>query len=201
VLEKAYDMNFKGIGLDFVDDQKRNEEIIAKIGFPKEKALFAGIVNGHNIWTNDYQKSVSLVERLSKSANNIVLSTSSSLLHSPYTLQPEVKIPDQFKKHLSFADEKIQELDDIKQILNNNDTDEVLPRNRQIIEEKKQSQSLEIAEKINNLSEEDFTREIPFSEREKIQSEKFGLPVLPTTTIGSFPQTQEVRKLRRLFKK
>jgi 5-methyltetrahydropteroyltriglutamate--homocysteine methyltransferase len=91
---------------------------------------------------------------------------------------------EKYRKHLAFADQKIEELSDIKRVLQNNDTDGVLTRNKDLIQEKKGSSELSaISKEIEKLSEEDFTRQVPYAEREEIQNEALDLPMLPTTTI------------------
>jgi len=202
LVEAMYDTNAKAIGLDFIDGKDANLKTIEKLKFPEDKKLFAGVINGRNIWRNDYQKSIDVVDQLWHFTNDIVLNTSSSLLHVPYTTKWEEKMAEKYKKHLAFADQKIEELSDIKRVLQNNDTDGVLIRNRELIQEKKGSPELsKISKEIEKLIEEDFTREVSYAEREKIQKDELGLPILPTTTIWSFPQTKEVRKLRLQFKK
>ena len=195
-------LDFDGIGLDFIEG-KKTHELIEKNGFPCDKVLFAGVVNGKNIWRNNYEKTVELLKNLQNKSINTVINTSCSLLHVPYTLKNEVKLSDTYKKHFSYASEKLVELNEIKKIIETEDYCN-LPEytaNIKLFSEERSGCNTNLKEKLNALSEKDFTRLPVFSEREKIQKEEFKLPLLPTTTIGSFPQTSDVRQTRASYKK
>lgn len=194
--------NFDGIGIDFVEG-KKSIELIEKFGFPNNKVLFAGLINGKNIWKNNYNNTISTLSELKKFTNNIVLSTSCSLLHSPYTLNNETKLSNDYKKYFSFAEEKLTELKELKSILlldNINNSNEY-KNNKALFEEKRLCNNTTVQERLKNISNDDFTRLPAFDEREKIQKAKFNLPLLPTTTIGSFPQTKDVKANRSAFKR
>ena len=108
-------LDFDGIGLDFIEGRK-TLELVKSNGFPADKLLFAGLVNGKNIWRNNYEKTLKTLEEIAISLggkDNIVLSTSCSLLHVPYTLDSEIKLTDDYKKHFAFAEEKLGELADL----------------------------------------------------------------------------------------
>lgn len=195
-------LDFDGIGLDFIEG-KETLNLIKSNGFPKDKILFAGIINGKNIWKNNYAKSLIILSELKSQSIEIVISTSCSLLHVPYTLKNETKLPDAYKKHFSYANEKLVELEEIKKIFNSEkplETPEYIS-NTLLFTQPRSGGNAEIREKVKALSEKDFTRCPAFAEREKIQKNKFNLPLFPTTTIGSFPQTPEVRSARAAFKK
>jgi len=195
-------LDFDGIGLDFVEG-KKSLELVQNNGFPKNKCLFAGIVNGKNIWKNNYAKSILTITELQKYSNNIVLNTSCSLLHVPYTLKNELKLADSYKKHFAYAEEKLLELYELKSILSSKnplETQEYI-NNAKIFAEDRMCNNIEVQKKCANLSNSDFIRLPKFEVREKIQKDVFKLPILPTTTIGSFPQTTEVRKYRADYKK
>ena len=194
--------DFDGIGIDFVEG-KKSIELIQKFGFPNNKVLFAGLINGKNIWKNNYNNTISTLTELKKFTNNIVLSTSCSLLHSPYTLNNETKLSNDYKKYFSFAEEKLTELKELKSILlldNINNSNEY-KNNKALFEEKRLCNNTTVQERLKNISNGDFTRLPAFDEREKIQKAKFNLPLLPTTTIGSFPQTKDVKANRSAFKR
>lgn len=194
--------DFDGIGIDFVEG-KKSIELIEKFGFPNNKVLFAGLINGKNIWKNNYNNTISTLSELKKFTNNIVLSTSCSLLHSPYTLNNETKLSNDYKKYFSFAEEKLTELKELKSILlldNINNSNEY-KNNKALFEEKRLCNNTTVQERLKNISNDDFTRLPAFDEREKIQKAKFNLPILPTTTIGSFPQTKDVKANRSAFKR
>ena len=195
-------LDFDGIGLDFTEG-KKSLELIKKNGFPKDKILFAGVVNGKNIWKNHYGKTIEIISELKKHTDNIVLNTSCSLLHVPYTLKNETKLDKNILKYFAFAEEKLSELSELKNILSSEKPEEISAyrANAQLFAEDRKVSNAEVQKKVANLSEKDFTRLPSFDQREKIQKAKFGLPVLPTTTIGSFPQTAEVRQNRTKFRK
>ncbi|MDE5781054.1 MAG: 5-methyltetrahydropteroyltriglutamate--homocysteine S-methyltransferase, partial [Lachnospiraceae bacterium] len=109
-------LDFDGIGLDFVEG-KESLEIVGENGFPDDKIIFAGVVNGKNIWRNQYTKTVNTIKDLQKNCKNIVIGTSCSLLHVPYTLKSETKLSDIYKKYFAFAEEKLSELNELKEIL------------------------------------------------------------------------------------
>ncbi|MBP5242604.1 MAG: 5-methyltetrahydropteroyltriglutamate--homocysteine S-methyltransferase, partial [Clostridia bacterium] len=108
-------LDFDGIGLDFIEG-KKSLELVKTNGFPKGKTLFAGVVNGKNIWRNNYAKTADVVLELKKYAENIVLNTSCSLLHVPCTLANETKLEESYKKHFAYAEEKLAELAELKTI-------------------------------------------------------------------------------------
>lgn len=197
-----YELDFDGIGLDFVEG-KETVNLLRLNGFPKNKLLFAGLVNGKNIWKNNYANTLDLLNELQEQGIEVVLSTSCSLLHVPYTLKNETKMPETYKKHFSYASEKLKELEEIKKIFSSDKQREVSEyvSNSLLFTESRIGGNAQVREKVNRLSESDFTRHPEFAEREKIQKNKFGLPLFPTTTIGSFPQTAEIRSVRASFKK
>lgn len=195
-------LDFDGIGLDFVEG-KQSLTIVQQNGFPKEKVLFAGVVNGKNIWRNHYRHTLLTISELQKYCGEIVLNTSCSLLHVPYTLKNETKLADSYQKHFAYAEEKLSELAELKRILASEtpvETEEY-QHNFHLFMEPRSGSNPEVQKKVAALSEQDFVRLPAFAEREKIQKERFKLPILPTTTIGSFPQTEEVRANRAAFRK
>lgn len=195
-------LNFDGIGLDFVEG-KHSLALVKENGFPKEKILFAGVVNGKNIWRNHYNNTLLTVSELQKRCSEIVLNTSCSLLHVPYTLKNETKLSDSYKKHFSYAEEKLSELAELKAILDADSSIETeeYQHNVHLFMGHRNSSNPEVQHKVSTLSDRDFVRLPVFEEREKIQKERFKLPLLPTTTIGSFPQTAEIRATRAEFRK
>lgn len=186
-----------GLGLDFVEG-KATADLVRKYGFPKDKTLFAGVVNGKNIWRNEYQKTVDLLKSLPVT-DNLVISTSASLLHVPYTVENETDLDPNLKQHLAFAYQKLTELHDLDEIINHDDQAR-LQANQALFETVNHPANSDVAKRVSELTETDYTRIPERSERENIQKEEFKLPDLPTTTIGSFPQTKDVRKNRSLYK-
>jgi len=194
-------LDFDGIGLDFYEG-KKSLELVEKNGFPKDKILFAGVVNGKNIWRNNYAKTLNILNTLKKSASEIVISTSCSLLHVPCTLANETKLAENVKKHFSYAEEKLGELAELKTIVSSAapENTEEFKKNAALHAETREGSNQAVKEKVAALTEKDFVRLPAFAEREKIQKERFKLPLFPTTTIGSFPQTVEVKSARKQFR-
>ncbi|KRL39148.1 5-methyltetrahydropteroyltriglutamate--homocysteine S-methyltransferase [Liquorilactobacillus uvarum] len=188
-------LDFDGLGLDFIEGRKTLE--LVKSGFPDEKFLFAGLVNGKNIWRNNYQHTLKTVKQLA--TKNIVLSTSCSLLHVPFSVANEEFKP-KIKAHFAFAKEKLAELVALSSIFEGKN-DNLLAKNQKLFAGNRINSNEALKEKIANLTEASFVRTPEFSKREALQKEEFKLPLLPTTTIGSFPQTREVKKMRARFKR
>ena len=192
---------FDGIGIDF-NEGKKSLELVSTKGFPKDKVLFAGVVNGKNIWRNNYEKTVKIISELKKYVDDIVLNTTCSLLHVPCTLANESKLPANVKKHFAYAEEKLGELAELKEILSAEKPEETeaYRRNTELHAEVRSGDDPAVRAKVAALTEKDFIRLPAFAEREKIQKERFKLPLFPTTTIGSFPQTADVKAARKAFR-
>lgn len=203
-------LDFDGIGLDFLEG-KTTLKLVKENGFPHDKLLFAGIVNGKNIWRNNYAKSMQIVSTLTSAGIDTVISTSCSLLHVPYTLLNEKKLPDKYKVHFAFAQEKLEELNALKTLCGLLDkkseadkdyTDNPLfIANQELHASRPDKDNAAVKARLANIKESDFTRLPVFDERERLQKKVFALPFLPTTTIGSFPQTADVKANRSAFKK
>lgn len=200
--ENITKLKFDAIGLDFIEG-KETLNLIEKYGFPKDKILLAGLVNGKNIWRNNYEKTISTLNLLKNKGIEVVLSTSCSLLHVPFTVENETKLSKDVLKHFAFAVEKLGELADLKVLAEEINFTEVnvFVNNKKLFSEDRNALNSEVAERIKNIKESDFTRLPAFEEREKIQKKEFNLPIFPTTTIGSFPQTADVKANRTAFKK
>lgn len=195
------DLNFVGqlpvygFGLDFVHDNGFNLQQIKDGLFPKEKALFAGIVDGRNVWSTNIEEKKALIETLKSYTDELVIQPSSSLLHVPVTLEEET-LDDSVREGLSFATEKLDELYALKQLFNEND--DTLYNELKAQYERFESQSFKQLEyDYDSVKSE---RTTPFKERKVLQDQVLNLPDLPTTTIGSFPQSREVRKYRADWK-
>ena len=195
-------LDFDGIGLDFVEG-KKSLELVQENGFPADKVLFVGLVNGKNIWKNNYANTLYIISELQKHCSEIVINTSCSLLHVPYTLKNETKLSESYKKHFAYAEEKLSEIAELKKILSSDiplETEEY-KRNSYIFTETRLHENGDVQKKVQTLSDADFVRLPEFRVREEIQKKRFNLPLFPTTTIGSFPQTAEVRTVRSSFRK
>lgn len=187
-----------GIGLDFVEGRK-NLELIERFGFPEDKWLVAGVVNGKNIWRNEYQKTIATIEHLQNKAK-VILSTSCSLLHVPYTLTNEPQLPETISRHFAFALEKLTELAELKAYFTTG-KETYVTRNQALFATQRFVKNPEVSQRIANLTSADFKRLPELAVRATLQKSRLALPLLPTTTIGSFPQTKEVKQWRATYKK
>ena len=186
----------EAIGLDFLEGRK-TLELVKEHGFPADKVLYAGVVNGKNIWRNDYAKTLALLEEIP--AQNVVLSTSCSLLHVPFTTANEEFAPE-ILAHFAFAAEKLDELRELDAI-RAGQGEEFLAANKALFAAERTARNAELATQLAGLDDAAFTRQPALAERAKAQHQAFNLPVLPTTTIGSFPQTREVKVNRATFRR
>ena len=194
-------LNFDGIGLDFVEGRK-TLDLVKEHGFSPVKRLFAGVVNGKNIWKNNYKKTLSILNSLKEKEIQTVVSTSCSLLHVPYSVENETKLEDKYKKHFAFAKEKLTELKEIDEIFSsaNYKNNEKYQQNVALFNEDRNAFNAAVDARVKAITPKDFVRQPEFAQREKIQKDEFKLPLFPTTTIGSFPQTTEVRANRKAFR-
>ena len=186
----------EAIGLDFLEGRK-TLELVKEHGFPADKVLYAGVVNGKNIWRNDYAKTLALLEEIP--AQNVVLSTSCSLLHVPFTTANEEFAPE-ILAHFAFAAEKLDELRELDAI-RAGQGEAFLAANKALFAAERTVRNAELASQLAGLDDAAFTRQPALAERAKAQHQAFNLPVLPTTTIGSFPQTREVKVNRATFRR
>lgn len=191
-------LDFDGIGLDFVEGRE-SVKLVQKYGFPKNKLLFAGVVNGKNIWRNHYQKTLSLLKDLGN-IDNIVINTSCSLQHVPVTTENETKLSKEILNHFAFAKEKLVEVSEISEIYVKKNTS-LLDKNIALFDKNRVQENIQLKQKIIHLTDKDFIRTPSLVERRADQIKALNLPLLPTTTIGSFPQTPEIRKSRLQYKR
>ena len=204
-IRDAYDvvthLDFDGIGLDFIEG-KQTESLVKTHGFPQGKLLFAGLVNGKNIWRTDYKKVLAKLGELRAAGIDVVLSTSCSLLHVPYTVANEPKLSQEVLQHFSFAYEKLGELKEITNLaeLSEYASHEVFQANQALFATSELRTDESVQQAVAALVEEDFNRPQTIQERQAAQKAIFQLPLLPTTTIGSFPQTKAVKENRKLFR-
>jgi len=189
---------------DFVRGSEDLDTVLAT--FPQNKILSAGIVEGRNIWKNDYDASLNVLQKAKAAvgADRLWVAPSCSLLHSPVTLQNERKLDDELKNWLAFADEKLTEVTELRQLLDEVGSAEALEANRAAAASRKSSKRIHndaVQKRLAEVKPSDFDRASVFAERQPKQRAKLNLPEFPTTTIGSFPQTKEVRQARAQWKK
>ncbi|MFT8318777.1 MAG: 5-methyltetrahydropteroyltriglutamate--homocysteine S-methyltransferase [Sporolactobacillus sp.] len=193
-----------GFGLDLIDGAVGNFASIQKYGFPAGKVLAAGLVDGRNIWRTDLNPTLQQARELLQivsAPENLWLTPSCSLLHVPVTVKSETALTPLLRDALSFADQKLEELAALTKGLNEGEEaiqPQLTEADRAIraIQQSEQRNNPAVEKELSHLSTELPKRPGSFALRRKIQADAFHLPLLPTTTIGSFPQTAEVRKAR-----
>ncbi len=193
-----------GLGLDFVRGRERHLELLAEHGFPADKHLSAGVVDGRNVWIVDYGDALRLLDRIRDEVDDerLVVSPSCSLQHVPLDASRETGLDAELRSWLSFARQKLAEVSVLTRAVNEGReaVRRELEANREALDARAGSgraRNPEVRRRLDGLSLEDAGRSAPFDERRAAQGERLGLPPLPTTTIGSFPQHEEVRAKRR----
>lgn len=193
------------LGLDFIHGVKNCDSL--EFIKNSNKVLIAGVIDGRNIWKSNFEDKLNLLNKISNvvSKDNIIVGTSCSLLHVPFTLSYEDNLDKEIKSWLAFANEKLKELNLLsKQFFGSKLSLEDIAnieKNRQDNIQRKVSTKIhnqKIQEEIKNLKK--FEREDKFEDRIKAQREFFKYDFLTTTTIGSFPQTPEIRENRKNYK-
>ncbi|MCS7170169.1 MAG: 5-methyltetrahydropteroyltriglutamate--homocysteine S-methyltransferase, partial [Candidatus Kapabacteria bacterium] len=184
-----------GIGLDFVSNIENWQEL-QRHGFPKGKTLIAGIVNGRQVWRSDLQERLRFVESLLRFDADIVLAPSCPLFHLPVTTEPETRLPEGLRERLAFARERVAELRLLKAALESQPgaLHEVVAQTELL--HRPFARNDTVVRRVAALAETDFQRVPSAPQRRRIHQQQLQLPLLPTTTIGSFPQTAEIRRLR-----
>ncbi|PWW16898.1 5-methyltetrahydropteroyltriglutamate--homocysteine S-methyltransferase [Chryseobacterium sp. AG844] len=193
--------------VDLVRNPEQLDDILNVI--PDSLNLSLGLVDGRNIWKNDYEKSLSFIRKAVEKlgSERIFIAPSCSLLHSPCDLDFETSLNPEIKKWLAFAKQKVKEVVTLKQLASGTENEQVLEafeENKKAIESRRTSSLIhndKVKQRVNSVTEKDAQRINTFKIRKEEQQEVLQLPLFPTTTIGSFPQTTEVRSWRAKFKK
>ena len=190
-LKDLYTLPVAAIGLDFVNGSE-NLANIKKLGFPKDKTLIAGLANGRNVWKTDVAKAVGILKELSTKTKNIIVSNAAPLYHLPITLQGE-DMDSALLNRLAFAEEKLKELRSIAQAFAGGQ----IPASS---ESSDYGRNQGVQNRVKTLTKKDFSKSTAYANRIKLHAKILNLPLFPTTTIGSFPQTSEVREKRADFR-
>lgn len=210
-LDTVLNLPVHTIHLDLVRCPSQLEDVLAT-GFVKtRKNLSLGIVDGRNIWKNDFESSLSLIDKAVESIGKerTWIAPSCSLLHVPCDLDLETdekNLSPEIKQWLAFAKQKLVEVVTLKQLANGENTEatnDAWKANRAAAQNRRTSQLIhdeKVKQRIASLTEKDAQRQHAFSIRKPKQQEALKLPLYPTTTIGSFPQTPEVRSWRARLK-
>ncbi len=180
------------------------EKLLA--AFPSDKILSLGIVDGRNIWKNDFSNSLEVLKKaLTKvGPESLWIAPSCSLQHSPITLANEPKLDSELKNWLAFANEKVSEVVTLRNLLAGTGDRRLLEANQVDLLSRRRSARIHnaaVKARLAAVKPSDFSRLSSFSSRQGVQRSKLKLPTFPTTTIGSFPQTAEVRAARAQWKK
>ena len=211
-LQTVLQLPVQTLHLDLVRCPLQLEDILQTNIRQSKLNLSLGIVDGRNIWKNDFTNSLQLIAKAKEAigADRIMIAPSCSLLHVPCDLDLETdekNLPATVKNWMAFAKQKIDEVVTLTALSEENPSSENLLKladNRKAIDEKKQSALIhkqKIKDRIKTFSDKDLNRQSPFYKRKVIQQKQLNLPLFPTTTIGSFPQTKEVRGWRAKLKK
>lgn len=206
--ERLIQLPVDGFGLDFVHGTKQNLKSIQAHGFPKEKTLSIGIINGRDIWSVNLAEAVTTISTIKQLTHveDLWISSSCSLQHVPVTKNIEQKLPQELFNHLAFADEKIREITHLSYFIQRGSwIKEGIVANSMKAIEALATHPIRKNERVGKslvaLTSKDYQRPIPFAERQLIQKNALQLPDFPTTTIGSFPQSTEVKKTRSSWRK
>ena len=202
IYQDLIQMPFDGIGLDFIEG-KETLNLVNTYGFPQDKQLFAGLVNGKNIWKNCFDKTLKVLQTLNDKKIKAVLSTSCSLLHVPYTLKHEHKISQEYLAYFAFAEEKLGELKELSILADAADytKEAAYKENQKLFAEERDCKNADVKKRLSEVKGNDYVRLPERSTRQKLQKKVLGLPEFPTTTIGSFPQTKDVKANRQAYRK
>jgi 5-methyltetrahydropteroyltriglutamate--homocysteine methyltransferase len=193
--------------IDLVRNPEQLDDILN--GIPESLSLSLGVVDGRNIWKNDYEKSLSFIQKAVEKlgSERVLIAPSSSLLHSPCDLDFETTLNPEIKNWLAFAKQKVAEVVTLKELASGTENKQILAAfedNKKAIASRRTSSLIhndDVKQRANAVTEKDAQRINTFKIRKEEQQKVLQLPLFPTTTIGSFPQTTEVRSWRAKFKK
>ncbi len=198
----------QGIGLDFVHGREQNAAHVKTHGFPADKVLGLGLVDGRNVWRSDLAEIWQLIQDITRTvdAGRLWLQPSCSLLHVPVTVSNEHGLKDEIRQALAFADEKLTEISTLAQALRHGkdsvaqafaDSEAAIAALCQSPERNRTA----IHQAVSAIPSQMTARPLAYEERRAKQQQRWSLPLLPTTTIGSFPQTPGIRQARLKYKK
>ncbi len=198
-----------GLGFDFVRGPE-NLKLIERHGFPADKWLVAGVIDGRNVWISDLEAALSKLERLAElcgGTDRLMVAPSCSLLHVPIDVQRETALDPELRSWLSFANQKLVEIATLTRGLNSGRKAiaSELERNAKALESRrtsKRTRNPTVRARLDRLDDSAGRRKSPFPARRSLQRRELQLPgLLPTTSIGSYPQTAEVRQMRSRYRR
>jgi len=211
-LETVLQLPIHALHLDLVRCHLQLEDVLNSKDLNDSLVLSLGVVDGRNVWKNDFENSLKFINKVINAIgeNRVWIASSCSLLHSPLDLDledDEQNLSKEIKQWLAFAKQKVEEIVLLKALASENVSESALRKleeNKTSITNKKKSALIhnpDVKKRVENLTKKDSTRHSEFKVRQIKQKELLKLPLYPTTTIGSFPQTKEVRSWRAQFKK
>ncbi len=205
-LKTAVNLPVSSIHIDLVRKPEQLDEVLGLI--PSDKTLSIGVIDGRNIWKNNFANSTKLIEKAvaKLGKDRVIVAPSCSLVHTPVDLANENKLDSEIKSWLAFATQKVSEVVTLTKFANDGEAtvSKEFAENKQANDLRKTSKKIHndaVTSRVKNIKDSDGRRDSKFKTRIQKQDEAFGLPLLPTTTIGSFPQTEDVRQARAKFKK
>ena len=198
--------NTFALHVDLVRNPEQLEPVVKQLG--PQQTLSLGVVDGRNIWKTNYRYALGIIEKAVQllGKDRIIISTSSSLLHTPHTLASEKKLDKEVANWFAFASEKAVEVAVLAQTITNGPSSvgSALDDNAAAMKsraESKRTNDPKVKDRVSKVTTSMYNRQNPFSTRYPAQKKEINLPAFPTTTIGSFPQTPEIRKQRNRFTK
>ena len=209
-LDLAVSLPTEALHVDLVRAPQQLDAVLAK--FPENKILSLGVVNGRNIWKNNFENSLTFIEKAKEKlgAERVLVASSCSLLHSPCNLELENNekvLTPEIKQWLAFAKQKVTEVATLNAIISgkvSESAQKIIEENKKASESRKTSELIHdknVKDRLSKITDKDAQRKSAFAKRKDLQHKALNLPLFPTTTIGSFPQTPEVRSWRAKFKK
>ncbi|GAB4272446.1 MAG: 5-methyltetrahydropteroyltriglutamate--homocysteine S-methyltransferase [Opitutales bacterium] len=172
----------------------------------KDQALSVGVVDGRNIWKNNFDASLAILKKAQAAMGDerVWVAPSCSLMHAPMGLRYETQLDAELKSWLAFSEEKLHEVSTLAELAATGKETAALKENRAAMESRRTSTRIhnpEVKQRVQSVGEQDMRRASPYIRRKEVQQARLNLPLFPTTTIGSFPQTKEVRAMRARWKK
>jgi 5-methyltetrahydropteroyltriglutamate--homocysteine methyltransferase len=195
-----------GLHLDLVRGPGQLDNVIAKL--PEDMVLSMGLVDGRNIWKTDIAAAIQTAMRITTTVgtNRIMIAPSCPLLHSPVDLESEDTMDGEMRSWMAFAKQKVKEISVITAVINGQreSVASALAENAAAMDSRRTSKRIHnavVKERVASIDASMYNRESAYAERRRIQRQLIKLPDFPTTTIGSFPQTPEIRKARAAHKR
>ncbi|MDB5117562.1 MAG: 5-methyltetrahydropteroyltriglutamate--homocysteine S-methyltransferase, partial [Mucilaginibacter sp.] len=198
----AVNLPVKALHIDLVRAPQQLDKVLSLI--PDSLILSLGVIDGRNIWKNDYIRSLGHIKNAIAAIgkDRVMIAPSCSLLHTPFDLDLETTIDPEIKNWMAFAKQKLNEVNELSEIIEGDN--DVLQNNLRAISSRNISKLIhkqEVKQRAAAITDADANRVSEFAKRQQLQQQTFKLPLFPTTTIGSFPQTDDIRQLRARLKK